>query len=235
MRRTTDAVFFDMGSTLSHQDPTREEVLAEFLTGKGHPTSLQTVRRALLDADIWWHEWVAQVPYSERTDDARQKMRLEYRRVFLDALSLNSNDGLRDALNDVFTTSIMRRHNAIYADVMPTLRLLKERGLKLAIVSNWDLSLQSHCDDLGLTPLFDTIVGSLSVGHEKPDPVIFEIALGRLGLAAPQVVHVGDMYQSDVLGARRAGLTPVLLDRYDLQPDVDCLRVRTLGELGALL
>ena len=235
MTQKTTAVFFDMGSTLSHQDPTREEVVAEFLTSKGHPLPLQTVRRALLDADIWWHEWATQVPYAERSDEVRVNMRLEYRRVFLDALSLNSNDGLRDALKDVFNTSIMRRHNAVYADVMPTLSSLKGRGLKLAIVSNWDLSLQSHCDDLGLTPLFDTIVGSQYVGHEKPDPVIFQIALDRLGLAGPQVVHVGDMYQSDVLGARRAGLTPVLLDRYDLQPEVDCLRVRTLGEVAGLL
>lgn len=235
MTQKTTAIFFDMGSTLSHQNPTREEVLAQFLSDKGHPLLLQTVRRALLDADIWWHVWATQVPYAERTDEVRQTVRLQYRRVFLDSLGLDCNDGLRDALNDVFTTSIMRRHNAVYADVMPTLRSLRARGLKLAIVSNWDLSLQSHCDDLGLTTLFDTIVGSQYVGYEKPDPVIFQIALDRLGLAGANVLHVGDMYQSDVIGARRAGITPVLLDRYDLQPDVDCLRVHTLDEVSALV
>jgi len=119
--------------------------------------------------------------------------------------------------------------------VLPTLSDLRRRGLKLAIVSNWDASLQSHCDDLGLTPLFDTIVGSQAVGYEKPDPRIFAIALERVQVTATQVLHVGDIYVSDVVGARRAGITPVLLDRHDLQPNADCLRVRTLDQILPLL
>ena len=102
-------------------------------------------------------------------------------------------------------------------------------------MSNWDESLLSHTDELGLTPLFDTIVGSLAVGYEKPHKRIFEIALERLALAPEDVIHVGDMYVSDVVGARRAGIRPVLLDRFDLMPQADCLRVSTLDQLLPLL
>jgi HAD superfamily hydrolase (TIGR01549 family) len=236
VRRTPKAVFFDMGSTLSHQDPTREELLSNFLLERGLHRSLQELRRSLLDADTWWHSWTQQNPFGWNDEAKRQSMRLEYRQVFLKALGLdNENHGLREALTDLWTTSIMRRHNAIYPDVLPTLATLRERGLKLAIVSNWDNSLMSHCDDLGLTPLFDTIVGSLYVGYEKPDARIFHVALDRLGVAAAEVVHVGDIYVSDVVGARAAGILPILLDRHDLQPDADCLRVQTLDEVIALL
>jgi putative hydrolase of the HAD superfamily len=172
---------------------------------------------------------------SSRDETKTQGMRLQYRQTFLQSLGLEATDGLRESLNDLWLASIMRRHNAIYDDVLPTLTALRERGYKLAIVSNWDDSLNSHCDELGLTSLFDTIVGSLYVGFEKPDVRIFQVALDRLRLSPDRVIHIGDMYQSDVVGARRAGIRPILLDRYDLQPGADCLRVHSLDQVLALL
>jgi putative hydrolase of the HAD superfamily len=229
------AVFFDMGSTLSHQEPMREDLLAGFLRERGHERPVQEIRRALLASDTWWHEWTEQNPFGWRDKSLIQSMRQQYRQRFMQTLQLDDRDGLHEDLEDLWNTSIMRRHTAIFPDVLPTIHALKARRLRLAIVSNWDDSLQSHCDDLGMTPLFDTIVGSSAVGVEKPDPHIFTIALERLGVTADQVLHVGDMYVSDVIGARRAGIVPVLLDRFDLQPDADCLRVRTLNPLLSLL
>jgi len=47
---------------------------------------------------------------------------------------------------------------------------------------------------------------------------------------------VGDQYQIDVVGARGVGITPVLIDRYNLNPDVsDCVRIASLSELGQYL
>jgi len=235
MTRDLRAIFFDMGSTLSHQQPTREDLLFDFLAERGHERPVQQIRRSLLACDTWWHEWTEQNPFGWQDARLTKTMRSEYRRVFMQTMDLPANDGLGEALTNLWTTSIMRRHTAVYPDVMPTLHAVRQRGLKLAIVSNWDASLQSHCDDLGLTPLFDTIVGSLDVGYEKPDPRIFQIALERVQVTASQVLHVGDMYVSDVVGARRAGITPALLDRHDLQTDADCLRVRTLDQLMPLL
>lgn len=235
MSKAITAVFFDMGSTLSYQEPTREALLVDFLHQRGFERSPQDLRRALLAADTWWHEWTQQNPFGWRDDRLRTSMRLQYRQVFMAALDLDGNDALRAALDDVWSASIMRRHNAIFADVMPTLHAMRAQGLKLGIVSNWDESLLSHTDELGLTPLFDAIVGSLAVGYEKPNKRIFEIALERLALAPDQVIHVGDMYVSDVVGARRAGIRPVLLDRFDLMPEADCLRIATLDELLPLV
>lgn len=235
MKEMLQAMFFDMGSTLSLQTPTREDVLVQFLHTQGYERSPQDIRYALLRADTWWHQWNEAHTFGWNDPDKRQTMRELYRNEFMAALSMDNSDGLRTALADVWGTSIMRRHNAIFPDVMLTLEALRERGIRLAIVSNWDNSLQSHCDELGLTPLFETIVGSLAVGYEKPDPRIFHVALQRLGLQPQQVMHVGDIYASDVVGARRAGITPILLDRYDLEPNTDCLRIRSLSEIPALV
>ena len=55
------------------------------------------------------------------------------------------------------------------------------------------------------------------------------------GMAPREAVHVGDTYEDDVMGARSAGLRPILVDREDRHPEADCLRVRNLREVEALV
>ena len=92
------------------------------------------------------------------------------------------------------------------------------------------------CRELGLEPYLDFVVTSGEVGADKPEPLIFLTALQRAGVDASQAVHVGDQYNLDVLGARGVGITPILIDRYDLSPQVsDCLRIHRLTELAERL
>ena len=101
----------------------------------------------------------------------------------------------------------------LFDDVTPTLGELRARGLRLAIVSNFDGRLTRICEGLGVAPYFDTIVMSGRAGAAKPDPRVFEVALDDLGLRAADVVHVGDSAREDVEGARAAGLRGILLAR----------------------
>jgi putative hydrolase of the HAD superfamily len=79
---------------------------------------------------------------------------------------------------------------------------------------------------------FDLVFDSHQEGVEKPDPRYFQIALDRSGAEAAGTIHVGDLYHVDVVGARAAGITPVLFDVADLYPDADCRRVRSLTQLA---
>jgi HAD superfamily hydrolase (TIGR01549 family) len=115
--------------------------------------------------------------------------------------------------------------------VLPALEALRQRGLRIVVVSNANGTLRAHLDRLGLTPRFDVVLDSADEGVEKPDPRFFEIALERTGARRETTIHVGDLYYVDVMGARRAGLRGVLLDEADLRPDADCPRVRSLDEL----
>ncbi len=85
------------------------------------------------------------------------------------------------------------------------LRELRERGMRLAVVANWDYALPEQLERLGLDGLLDTIVTSARAGAAKPDPAIFELALEELGVAADRALHVGDE-PIDEEGARAAGL-----------------------------
>ena len=73
------------------------------------------------------------------------------------------------------------------------------------------------------------------VGVEKPDPAIFHGVLDAAGIEPADAVHVGDFYTLDVVGARAAGMTPVLLDPEGLQEGRDCARVRDFAELEQYL
>jgi HAD superfamily hydrolase (TIGR01509 family) len=115
--------------------------------------------------------------------------------------------------------------------VAPTLAALRQRGLKLTIVSNANGKLRVLFDRLTLAGQVDCLLDSHDEGVEKPDPRFFEIALERSGARRENTIHVGDLYYVDVEGARAAGLRGVLLDEAGLYPDADCPRVRSLKEL----
>ncbi len=102
---------------------------------------------------------------------------------------------------------------ALYDDVVPCLESLQSAGIKMGIVSNWDVSLHRTLERFGLAGYFDTVVASMEEGVEKPDPRIFEIALKRLGVDASEALHVGDNPMDDLRGARTAGMRAFVVDR----------------------
>ena len=82
---------------------------------------------------------------------------------------------------------------------------LERLGLRLAVISNWDVALAEHLGRLGLADRFATIVTSAEAGAPKPDPRVFELALERLGVSPGRALHVGDA-EADEEGARAAGM-----------------------------
>jgi putative hydrolase of the HAD superfamily len=88
---------------------------------------------------------------------------------------------------------------------------LREAGVRLGVVSNADGRVAEYLEAAGLADCFEVIVDSTIEGIEKPDPRIFQIACGRMGVAPGAAVYVGDTYEVDVLGARAAGIRAILL------------------------
>jgi putative hydrolase of the HAD superfamily len=111
---------------------------------------------------------------------------------------------------------------------------LKNLGYRLGVISNSDGSIERSMNKLGFAPFFDCMIDSQVVGVEKPDPRIFEIALQQIDLSAEQCVYVGDNYDRDVIGARRAGLVPILLDPFEIVAEQDVSRIKALRELVAI-
>jgi HAD superfamily hydrolase (TIGR01549 family) len=119
--------------------------------------------------------------------------------------------------------------------VPQALARLRHLGLQLVVVSNANGTLHAVLDRLGLTGQLDVVIDSYREGVEKPDPRLFQLALGRARARAETTMHVGDIYHIDVVGARAAGIRAVLLDPGGIYEGYDCARVRTLDEVADLV
>jgi putative hydrolase of the HAD superfamily len=96
-------------------------------------------------------------------------------------------------------------------DALDTIRAL---GTKVAIISNSEGMLDRLFRELGLIDHFDLVVDSGKVGFEKPDPRIFRVAFERFGIGPERTLHLGDVFATDVLGARAAGCRHALIDPF---------------------
>jgi len=93
-----------------------------------------------------------------------------------------------------------------------TLHTLKARGLKIALVSNFDGRLHRVVAELGLKPFFGAVIVSSEAGWAKPSPRIYANALAALGVEPGEALMVGDRPKEDVAGATAAGLQALLYD-----------------------
>ena len=132
-------------------------------------------------------------------DEAIAGLRHDCARVFLSALAAPL---AAESFAPEFVGALRFRLTDRAAE---TLRALKRAGLALACVSNWDPTLHERLDELGVAPLFDSVVTSAEAGAAKPDPQIFRAALARLRVEPERALHVGDS-DADREGALAAGL-----------------------------
>ena len=226
---STRAVFFDLLGTVALFLPEQEELLVASAATQGIAMTLQDARRGFAISGDWWNRQLIRQPLAERTQDEKNTLYREFDQRVMQAAGFDLSE---EQAFQIFR-ELMRRARgsrlAIYNDVIPAFKALQGRDIKLGIISNVGRQLPQLLDSVGLTGYLTTVVSQGEVGVGKPSPGIFVAALERAHLAPEEAIYVGDQFENDVVGARGAGLLPILLDRYDLFPDVtDCLRVNSL-------
>ena len=107
----------------------------------------------------------------------------------------------------------LTRHSSTEPETLDVLGELRNSGLKIGLVSNTFIAPEihdRHLDMLNLLELISVRVYSSEVGHRKPDPRIFQVALDQLNVTASETIFVGDLIKTDIVGARRLGMKTVL-------------------------
>lgn len=204
-----DAVTFDYWNTLIWEDPghlsgRRKDAWAGLLEEAGF-----AMERSLLDAVFArsWERYVEHWTANQQYQSARAAEEL------VERLGFEVPVGVRKSLVDAFSDSSRDAELHLTSNVVETLRVLKEAGVRLGIICDVGMTpsvvLREVLDRHGVLGLFDHWSFSDEVGHYKPSPIIFEHALGGLGVAAGRTVHVGDIRRTDVAGARAMGMTAV--------------------------
>ncbi len=221
----TKAIFFDAGGTLIEGQMPLLELYGAALRLAGHPVpavriveAYEAAIRAML-ADKRAADETAATPVRDLNEYLAGTLGLRDRR-------------LQQAVDEVLFDHPEARHLVCAPGTEQVLAALQARGYRLAVLSNWSVDLPTLLSQLGLRPYLEAVFTSEALGYTKPDPAAFLAALERMDLAPGETAYVGDLYDVDVVGARRAGLRPILLDRagVGLHPEV-----RTVTTLAGLL
>jgi putative hydrolase of the HAD superfamily len=219
-----DAVLLDALGTLVALEPPAPALRAEVARRFGVEVTEAEAARAIA-AEIAY--------YRAHLDDGRDLERLadlraRCARVLRDALPPALAGVDPAVMTEALLASLRFR---AFPDAEPALVAARERGCRLVVVSNWDVSLEEVLARLELAPLLDGIVTSAGVGARKPAPAIFTRALELAGARPEDTIHVGDSLDEDIAGARAAGIEPILIRR-DGGPAAPGVRtIRTLAEL----
>ena len=229
--RTADitTILFDAGNTLTFVDLSRVGRIFHEAKTPHPPEALARAERA-----------ARAVMYrtSEENPGIRDRDRWGiYMRALFDAIGLRDESTARRIHADLL--EVHHRENlwrAVPPDTPSVLDELRQRGYRLGVVSNADGRVPALLSEIG--------PGGVLRGHHRLASRRGGKARGahlRTGLGsaergdAQHAMYVGDFPDVDVVGARRAGLAPVLLDPLGVARAMDCPVIRSLRELTTLL
>jgi len=230
------AIFFDLDGTLRHSVPSADEIMNEYLRAQG----INIDQHDHLLGMRWEYSYWADSPdlredivaHSMDTD----KFWVEYtkRRLLALKLSMEQSTELAPKVS-LHMAEMYKPESIVPEDVQRVLPKLKQAGYMMAVISNRDKPFQETLDSHGLSEYFNFSLAGGEVDIYKPHPGIFEHALRRANIRARETVYVGDNYFADVIGARRAGLQPVLVDPNGIFADADCTKIKSFDELISVI
>ena len=227
-----DAVLLDVGGVFHLPDPSR---IAEALLRAGHTADLELLARAHYSGAAAFHTDVdAEREWHETWDS--------YNVAYARALGV-PDDQLADAVEHLkaeFATSQLWTH--VIPGSRDCLQELVDTGIKVGIVSNADGTVETRLRELEVLQVgpgsgveVACVIDSGVVGVTKPDPAIFAIALDAIDADPDHTWYVGDMPAIDVVGARAAGVRPLVIDPYGVHENLDCDVVESLCEVAAMV
>ncbi len=229
-------VIFDLDGTLRHNVPSADETQFNFAVSLGITNSNDCRRKGARWTHCYWAQSDELAKDIEKFDVLEKPFWDNYCRRYL--LALGVPNGEASDLGPKLAQRMEGGFNPqskVFPEDFETLGSLRKAGYTVGLISNRSNPCTEELVELGLAPYLDFAYVAVEVGAWKPDPVIFDRAIENTGSSPEQIVYVGDNYYADIVGAKNAGITPILLDRSNIFSDADCKIIRRLGELNSIL
>jgi len=213
------AILLDALGTLVELEPPVEPLRRELRERCGLEVSEAQARAALRAEIAFYRAHHDEASDRARLEDLRRRATLALREALVtssegDPLAVAGGRNIGSLplapLTEALLAALRFRP---FEEVPEVLRAARGRGVRLIVVSNWDVSLHDVLGETGLAPLLDGAVTSAEVGSAKPDGAIFARGLALAGVGAEDAIHVGDSVEHDVSGALAAGIEPLLVVR----------------------
>lgn len=230
------AIFLDWFNTLARFEPPREALFCRALQEAGIQSSPKQVMRGLLLADRYWFDEDNKSKVRLRRPEEQAEVRRRYQEILLAEAGIEVGEQQFWHIGNKAQELYKDVTFVLFEDVLSTLEALKGRRYIIGLLTNLNRDMTPICRRLGLESYLDFMVTAEEVGSDKPEPPIFLKALEQARASASEAIHVGDQYKIDVVGAWGVGISPILIDRYDLYPEVtDCPRIHHLAEIPGYL
>ena len=231
------AILFDLGNILAHYYRRDEfpDILKQAIIEVKKYLSKENLCH--VSEPLIWRN-VKKEDY-ESSDNRVRPLEERLSRIF-ELETLSSDCELFKNMSRCFMKPIFER-GYLYDEVLPTLKEIKERGVKTAIVSNtsWGSSgylWREEISRLGLEEYIDELVFCRDVGWRKPAREIFQYALEKIKVLPKECIFVGDDPRWDVIGPRTAGIEPFLVTRSaESKTRMDYKSIHVLNELLDLI
>lgn len=229
-------ILFDLDGTLRHSRPSPEHAFFDFAVRLGAEDS----RERRLKAMHWVHAYWAQSPLMLQDKAAFEGDEVGFWTNYTERYLIEFGcppGQAKEIAGPVrkLMAEQYRPEDMVIPGTLETLEELKDTGYRLGIVTNRTDPCDEYLQEIGLMDYFEIAVVAGSVASWKPDPRIFEYTLETMNAQAGDAIYVGDNFYADVLGARRAGIQPVLLDPEGVFPDPGCPVISRLSELERIL
>jgi HAD superfamily hydrolase (TIGR01549 family) len=231
-RRETDAIFFDLDGTLRHNRPSFLEALEEYNLQLGLPSNIANSQLGHRWLHSYWAQSSQLLADRQMFGDDELAFWINHSRRFLEASGCQPVQAQKLAPQ---LTECMREHyspvDTLADEAEELLQELQQNNFRLGVISNRSEPFDEQMESLGLSSYFEFSLAAGTIDAWKPDPLIFQHALTQMKINPEQAVYIGDNYFADVVGARNAGIKPVLIDPANLFPEADCLVIESLGDL----
>jgi HAD superfamily hydrolase (TIGR01509 family) len=199
------AVLFDAGDTLIRLSGSGETLLHQAATALGvdplDPTDVARVWRRVLDRS----------GTADELAKGRDLSTARHREVWVALYRAAGCERLAPGLSEeLYRLTVSAESWEAFPDTLPTLKAVRDRGVRVGVVSDTGFDLRPAMDLLGLSPFVDTVVMSFEYGVCKPAATVFLTACDRLNVDPERALMVGDNPLTDA-GAVTAGLYVFLL------------------------
>ena len=204
-----EAIFFDAGNTLITPQVSAVECYQGVLEKFGHDVSADDIRAIMPEVDQIYVNCVDEDDTfwasSERCRDVWYKM---YEHL---TNRLGFHNQAPEIAREYYKTLDMPNIWRTFDDVIPALNQFKVAGLKLAVISNWDIGLDKLLGPLGVLNYVDKLFPSAEIGLCKPYPEIYEYACKQMDVDFEHALMVGDNINADCFGSRSCNMNAALV------------------------
>jgi len=222
--RNKKAIFFDFGDTIASTIPTYPDRIRIALIEAGNKFTEKQYFRAFQYADY--------IIFKDYIDDKTISSSIYQKKlisIILRELGINMEP--EEAWNHIrLNLSKSEYKRILLPGAKKLLKDLNNSGFKLAVISNNDGKTEEKCEQVGIAEYFELIIDSTNVKIIKPDKNIFLLASRMLGIDTKDILHIGDLYGADIMGARNAGIDTIWINNKD-GIDYEEIKVKQVKDL----